>query len=117
MSHAHCVCCKSLHSNSHVHPVGMPRNQIVVGDRDTVLGLTPEAHDIDPLAPLRSHGSLEETTVPMFFNFALSPPYSKRLSTGKARSNDMLDFLCNGARAADDAAGSSAASAPWLTAL
>jgi phosphonoacetate hydrolase len=42
---------------------------VVFGTRDTVIGRTPEEHDLSVLhGPLRSHGGLAEREVPMFFN-------------------------------------------------
>lgn len=42
---------------------------VVIGDRDTALGTTPERHDLSQLGePLRSHGGLSEQGIPFFVN-------------------------------------------------
>ena len=45
---------------------------------------------------LRSHGGLDETTVPMILNMPLEAEYDKRLMRGKARNYNLFDFLLNG---------------------
>jgi len=70
---------------------------VVLADRDTVLGRTPEWHDLSSVGSgLRSHGGLHEAIVPMIINRRLKPEYSTRLDSGKARNYDLFDFLCNG---------------------
>lgn len=45
---------------------------VVVADGSTVLGTTPDRHDLSQLdAPLRSHGGLSEQRVPLILNHAL----------------------------------------------
>src|SRR5207253_11115566 len=52
---------------------------ILVGDRHTTLGKSPEAHDLSLLTePLRSHGGPTEETVPFIINRSLSPAYAAR---------------------------------------
>lgn len=69
---------------------------IVVGDRHTVLGKSPEAHDLSLLTePLRSHGGPTEDTVPFIVNRPLSAacaPPERAL-----RNFDMFDCVLNGA--------------------
>jgi len=72
---------------------------VVVGDQSTVLGRTPEFHDLSQVAHLRSHGGLSEVTVPMMINRPLLPAYSARLTCGKARNFHLFDFLLNGVAA------------------
>ncbi len=81
----------------------LPRDRIgdlvVLADRDTVLGRTPEWHDLSAVeAGLRSHGGLHESTVPMIFNRPLEPEYQERLEAGRARNFDLFDFLFNGTK-------------------
>ena len=70
---------------------------VVLADRDTVLGRSPEYHDLSLVASgLRSHGGRHEATVPMVLNRPLKPEYEARLASGQARNFDLFDFLCNG---------------------
>ena len=70
---------------------------VVLADRDTVLGRTPDWHDLaDVAAGLRSHGGLHEGVVPMIFTRPLRDDYAARLASGQARNWDLFDFLCNG---------------------
>jgi phosphonoacetate hydrolase len=68
---------------------------IVVGDRRTVLGKSPEAHDLSLLTePLRSHGGPTEDTVPFIINRPLSAAYAAR--DRELRNFDMFDHVLNG---------------------
>lgn len=68
---------------------------IVVGDRHTVLGKSPEAHDLSLLTePLRSHGGPTEETVSFIINRPLSAAYAAR--DGEVRNFDMFDYVLNG---------------------
>jgi phosphonoacetate hydrolase len=68
---------------------------IVIGDRHTVLGKSPEAHDLTLLTePLRSHGGTTEETVPFIINRPLSAAYARR--DGELRNFDMFDCVLNG---------------------
>jgi len=70
---------------------------VVLGDKHTVLGRTPEWHDLSSVQKgLRSHGGLHEREVPFIVNRPLSEEYAKRLSSGSTNNYDLLDFLCNG---------------------
>jgi len=70
---------------------------VVLSDRHTVLGRTPQWHDLTEVATgLRSHGGLHEAEVPMIFNRPLNPAYADRLTSGQARNFDLFDYLCNG---------------------
>ena len=69
---------------------------VVIGDRSTTLGRRPEFHDLSQVPHLRSHGGLEEATVPMLFNRRLQANYSRRLHRGQARNFHLYDFLLNG---------------------
>ncbi len=72
---------------------------VVLSDRNTVLGRTPEWHDLSAVeSGLRSHGGLHESVVPMVLNRPLKPEYAKRLTSGRARNFDLFDFLCNGTK-------------------
>jgi len=69
---------------------------ILVGDRHTTLGKSPDAHDLSLLTePLRSHGGPTEETVPFIINRPLSAAYAAR--AGGLRNFDMFDFVLNGA--------------------
>lgn len=68
---------------------------IVVGDRHTVLGKSPEAHDLSLLTePLRSHGGPTEETVPFIVNRPLSAGHAA--AGGDLRNFDMFDYVLNG---------------------
>ena len=68
---------------------------IVVGDVHTVLGKSPEAHDLTLLTePLRSHGGVSEQTVPFVINRPLRPDAARR--AGDLRNFDMFDYVLNG---------------------
>jgi phosphonoacetate hydrolase len=70
---------------------------VVLADRHTVLGRTPEWHDLSSVQKgLRSHGGLHEQEVPFIFNRPLKDEYADRLSNGSVNNYDILDFLCNG---------------------
>jgi len=70
---------------------------VLLADRSTVLGRTPEWHDLSAVkSGLRSHGGLHERTVPLICNRALKPEYARRLESGHANNYDLFDFLCNG---------------------
>lgn len=70
---------------------------VVLSDRHTVLGRTPEWHDLSVVeSGLRSHGGLHEGVVPLIVNRPLKPDYAGRLASGEARNFDLFDFLCNG---------------------
>ena len=69
---------------------------VVMSAADTVLGRSPEYHDLSQLdRPLRSHGGRFETQVPFIFSGPLNAEY-----LGKAerdpRNFDVFDFVCNG---------------------
>lgn len=73
---------------------------VVLADRNTVLGRTPEWHDLKAVqSGLRSHGGLHEQKVPLFINRKLKQIYSDRLESGEARNYDLFDFLFNGVEA------------------
>jgi phosphonoacetate hydrolase len=70
---------------------------VVLSDQDTVLGRTPEWHDLSVVeSGLRSHGGLHEGVVPMIVNRPLKSEYAERLASGRARNFDLFDYLCNG---------------------
>jgi phosphonoacetate hydrolase len=70
---------------------------VVLADSETVLGRNPEWHDLSLLKqPLRSHGGLHESQVPMIVNHPLREEYALKLSSGTAKNWDLYDFLCNG---------------------
>lgn len=69
---------------------------VVLGDASTVLGKRPEDHDLSHVPHLRSHGSMDEATVPMVINRRLKHDYSRRMTTGKTRNWHLLDIMFNG---------------------
>ena len=70
---------------------------VVLADQDTVLGRTPDWHQLADVAQgLRSHGGLHEGVVPMICNRPLTAEYAELLASGQARNWDLFDFLCNG---------------------
>ena len=69
----------------------------VLGDCETVLGRTREAHDLSLVQQgLRSHGGVHEATVPMIVNRPLVPEYVDQMASGQMRNFDLFDVLCNG---------------------
>ncbi|MEE3259007.1 MAG: phosphonoacetate hydrolase [Candidatus Latescibacterota bacterium] len=70
---------------------------VVLSDQHTVLGRTPDWHDLADVAKgLRSHGGLHEGVVPLICNRPLTGEYAKFLASGQAHNWDLFDFLCNG---------------------
>lgn len=69
---------------------------VLIGDHETALGKTPEAHDMTQLSGgLRSHGGLAEQRVPFVISAPLTASY--RESTGEhLRNFDIFDALLNG---------------------
>lgn len=78
-------------------PVDRIGDLVVLADRNTVLGRTPEWHDLAAVQNgLRSHGGLHEQEVPFIINRPLNDEYGARLRGGEVRNYDLLEFLCNG---------------------
>lgn len=71
---------------------------VVLGDVSTVLGKTREDHDLDQVPHLRSHGCIDEATVPMVINRRLKHEYERRMTTGKTRNYHLLDMMFNGVK-------------------
>lgn len=70
---------------------------VVLSDQSTVLGRTPEWHDLSVVETgLRSHGGLHERAVPFIVNRPLKPEYARRLDGGEVNNYDLFDFLFNG---------------------
>ncbi|MBT2746408.1 MULTISPECIES: phosphonoacetate hydrolase [unclassified Lysobacter] len=64
---------------------------VVVSERLTVIGTTPDRHDLSGLdVPLRSHGGLSEQAVPLLFNRKLQALPERRL-----RNFDILRLALN----------------------
>src|SRR5947208_2301491 len=80
----------------------LPRDRvgdlIVIGEAHTVLGKSPEEHDLSLLEePLRSHGGVSEETVPFVINRPLVDAHARRLATaGDLRNFDLFDYVLNG---------------------
>ena len=71
---------------------------IVVSGRDTVLGRTPEHHDLKVIeGGLRSHGGRYEEMVPFVMSEPLNPIYAQR-AAGDVRNFDVFEFTLNGGR-------------------
>jgi len=69
---------------------------VVMSAADTVLGRSPEYHDLSQLGrPLRSHGGRFETQVPFIFSGPLNDEYSAK-SKKDPRNFDVFDYVCNG---------------------
>jgi len=69
---------------------------VVTGDRHTVLGKTPQDHDLSLLeGGLRSHGGLGEQAVSFVLNKPLCAAYEQRLASG-LWNFDIFDFALNG---------------------
>ena len=70
---------------------------VLLADRATVLGKTPEWHDLSSVGSgLRSHGGLHEATVPFIVNRPLKSSCRERLAGNRMRNFDLFDVLCNG---------------------
>lgn len=68
----------------------------VLSTRDSVIGKTPEHHDLSKLGgTLRSHGGRYEEMVPLLLSHSLNENYYKK-SQGDPRNFDIFDFVCNG---------------------
>jgi phosphonoacetate hydrolase len=80
----------------------LPRDRvgdlIVIGDVHTVLGKSPEEHDLSLLEePLRSHGGVSEQTVPFVINRPLDDVHARRLAAAAdLRNFDLFDYVLNG---------------------
>lgn len=90
-----------LTSNEAVKRYQLPKDRIgelvVLADRHTVLGRTPEWHDLSSVQKgLRSHGGLHEREVPFIINQNLQEKFATRLDSRKTDNFEMLNFLCNG---------------------
>ena len=69
---------------------------VVASGRDTVLGRTPEWHDLEAVAQgLRSHGGRYEEIVPFILSEPLDISYAAR-AAGDLRNFDVFEFACNG---------------------
>jgi len=71
---------------------------IVIGETHTVLGKSPEEHDLSLLEePLRSHGGVSEQTVPFVINRPLDERSARRLAgAADLRNFDLFDYVLNG---------------------
>ncbi|MBT4096626.1 MAG: phosphonoacetate hydrolase [Gemmatimonadetes bacterium] len=70
---------------------------VVLADRSTVLGRTPDWHDLSNVSEgLRSHGGLHEATVPFIVNRPLNEACHDRLLAGQMRNYDLFHILCDG---------------------
>jgi len=80
----------------------LPRDRvgdlIVIGAVHTVLGKSPEEHDLSLLEePLRSHGGVAEQTVPFVINRPLAEDHGRRLAGAEdLRNFDLFDYVLNG---------------------
>jgi len=73
---------------------------VILSDQNTVLGRTPEWHDLSLVEKgLRSHGGRHEAMVSLILNRPLKTKHEKRLASGQARNYDLFDFLYNGIKA------------------
>jgi len=69
---------------------------VVMSAADTVLGRSPEYHDLSQLdRPLRSHGGRFETQVPFIFSGPLNDEYTTKAEKDP-RNFDVFDYVCNG---------------------
>ena len=69
---------------------------VVMSTADTVLGRSPEYHDLSQLdRPLRSHGGRFETQVPFIFSGSLNDEYAAKAKEDP-RNFDVFDYVCNG---------------------
>jgi len=69
---------------------------VVMSAANTVLGRSPEHHDLSQLdRPLRSHGGRFETMVPFIFSSPLNAEYAAKAASDP-RNFDVFDYVCNG---------------------
>ena len=77
-------------------PVDRIGDLVVMSAADTVLGRSPEHHDLSQLdRPLRSHGGRFETMVPFIFSSPLNAEYVAKAASDP-RNFDVFDYVCNG---------------------
>ena len=77
-------------------PVDRIGDLVVMSTADTVLGRSPEYHDLSQLdRPLRSHGGRFETQVPFIFSGSLNDEYAAKAKEDP-RNFDVFDYVCNG---------------------
>jgi phosphonoacetate hydrolase len=71
---------------------------VVLGHKNSVFGTRPEEHDLSQLhgEVLRSHGSLEESLVPLIYNRPVVGQFLKQFGRGKIRNFDLFYGLLNG---------------------
>lgn len=80
-------------------PLDRMGDLVVCSGRDSVLGRTPEYHDLKAIeGGLRSHGGRYEEMVPFFVSEPLKPAYALR-ARADVRNFDLFDFLINGTNA------------------
>jgi phosphonoacetate hydrolase len=79
-------------------PVDRMGDLVVCSGRDTVLGRTPQWHDLTVLENgLRSHGGRYEEMVPFILSAPLNAGYAAR-ARGDLRNFDIFEFTCNGTK-------------------
>jgi phosphonoacetate hydrolase len=91
---------EALDQAAAAHLMELPPDRIgdfaVCSNRDTVLGRTPQWHDLKAIENgLRSHGGRYEEMVPLILSAPLKPEWLAR-ARGDPRNFDIFDFLCNG---------------------
>lgn len=73
---------------------------VILGDKHSVFGTTPSAHDFSQFRlkgqALRSHGSLEESLVPLMYNRPLQPFFKRDFGKGRIRNYDLFYNMFNG---------------------
>ena len=89
-----------LEKNQAAEKLELPADRIgdliVMSAADTVLGRSPEHHDLSQLdRPLRSHGGRFETMVPLIFSGPLNAEYAAK-AAADPRNFDVFDYVCNG---------------------
>lgn len=80
-------------------PIDREGDVVVISDRDTCIGMSPEKHDITGLAGhrLRSHGGIAEQKVQLVLNYPLFETYAQRAARGGVKNYQVFDFAVNGA--------------------
>lgn len=79
------------------HPADRIGDLSVSSDAATVLGTSPEGHDLSRLyGPLRSHGGRHEQLVPIVTSQPLTGHWDAYHRTGTARNRDIHDLILNG---------------------
>lgn len=93
------VCDKETAARRFDLPIDREGDVVVISDRATCIGMTPDKHDMKGLAGhrLRTHGGVAEQKVPLVLNRPLYETYAERAARGGVKNYQVFDFAVNGA--------------------